>query len=107
MIAGRLRYQVIFLQDIESRSETGAAVKEFAPFVTVRADVRDLKSELRFMSQSFNSIVTKQLYLRHIDGLEAGMRFEFDGVMYQTEKPLDKKGTRRELEILASEVVDA
>lgn len=106
MIAGRLRHQVTITHDIKTKSNTGAEIKTPVLFAVVRTEVRDLKSELRFMSQSFNSIVTKQLFIRYIPGLKAGMRFEFDGVKYQIEPPLDKRGTKRQLEILASEVLN-
>lgn len=106
MRSGSLRHSIEIMQSVDAQSETGAITKIWSLFAKVRADVRDVKAENRFQSQHFNSIVTKQLIVRWIDGLKAGMRFEHAGSKYQIEPPRDITGRRKMLEIMASEVID-
>ncbi|WP_345969638.1 phage head closure protein [Sulfurimonas sp. HSL1-6] len=107
MRSGALRTKIVINSATTTRSATGAPVEAFDTVIaTFRADVRDIKAENRFLSQRFNSMVTKQLYVRYVPGLEAGMRFELDGATWQIEPPRDITGRKRSLELLASEVLD-
>jgi len=101
MRAGKLRHVITFEHNVPVKSGYGEEVPSWVVLTTVRADVRDIESGNRYTSQHFRGVVTKQLFIRHIDGLRAGMRFSFGGEVYLIEPPIDRDGRGRMLEILA------
>lgn len=104
MRAGPLKHLIMIQAKGQTRDAYGAVVDGWVDFAPARADVRDVASSERYVSQSINSVITKRFFIRYIDGITADMRIVHDGKNYDIDPPVDTAGKRRMLEIAAAEV---
>ncbi len=104
MRSGPLKHLIMIQVNEQARDGYGAVIDNWVDFAPARADVRDIASSERYVSQSLNSVITKKFFIRYIEGITADMRIVHDGKTYDIDPPVDTSGKRRMLEISASEM---
>lgn len=105
MRSGPLRHSITIQSKGQTKNGFGELVEAWSDFAIVRADVRDIASSERYVSQSLNSVMTKKFFIRYVDGITADMRIVHEGKVYDIDPPVDSAGKRRMLEISGTEAV--
>lgn len=82
MRAGKLRHRVTIKARNDTQNDTGEAVASWTEVATVWAAVEPLRGRELLTAQSINSEVTGTIRMRYRAGIEASMRAEYAGKVY-------------------------
>jgi SPP1 family predicted phage head-tail adaptor len=106
MRAGRLRHVIVIEQQSGSQDEYGAPGVTWSTFATVRAGVEPTMGKERFATAQTVAEADTVFTIRYLAGVLPTMRILHDGRVFNIAAPaMDPDGRKRELRLLATEVV--
>lgn len=85
--AGRLRHRIDILESVEARTPTGSTTVSWQPWaLSVAAEFAPISvRELYTYNAQFASIIAARVTLRYREGMNARMRIQFRGKLYNIE----------------------
>lgn len=89
--AGRLRHWVDIEEPEDVQDSTGEIVRVWNPFCRVPASIEPLSAREYLAASSTQSKVIARIVIRWIEGLEARMRINYCGKLYNIEGILPDK----------------
>lgn len=109
MQAGRNRNRITIQYETVTRDTVGGEVKGWSTFATVWAEVTASPSAIdeQFIQNAdqLQARMFLRLKMRWLSGVSVKHRISFDGRTFQIHSVSDPEGRKRELRILASEVL--
>ena len=74
-----LRHRVVIEQYAESTGDYGEAVRTWSTWRERWADIRPLNGREILLAQQVGALTSHEITLRHMDGLTAAMRINYNG----------------------------
>ena len=103
MKAGRLRYKVTIEALTETTLPSGETAETPVVFAEVFADVRSSTVQEIMLGERQESKITHKVYIRHLAGLETGMRVVWDGRYLNIENIVEDRTHARWMTLLCVE----
>jgi len=102
MRAGELRHQVSVQIKPTGKDEHGNVRTDWTEVAKVWTKKEDLSGRELFAAQAAQSEVTTRFRLRYRKDIVPHMRLVLGSTVYKVESVLDRKGTKRELQLMCS-----
>ena len=110
MRSGSLRNKITFQSLTQTKSTTGALQESWTDLVTnplEKAQIIPLKGDEKYMSKHLKTEVNHKIRLRYRDDLNTQMRILYGARIFHIDAMLNLYERNRELNIMATEVLDA
>jgi len=106
MRAGTLNSVVVIERYIEADDEYGEPIKSWIPLYEMRADVKQLSGNEKYISAEKIALSTHSVTLRYIDDITTKDKLVFKGNNYDIISVINKNEESRDLIILCKELIN-
>lgn len=106
MRAGDLRKRVLIEQRATTQDTFGEQVQTWTTFASAWAAIDPLSGREMLAAQAFNQEVTHSIEIRYISGVNARMRINYGGRLFNINAVLNENERNRKLVLTCSELLN-